>query len=266
MRERAYFKEELFIQRDFPLSIIIAKNLLKTVKYFVSVRLWEEIIWQIHGNNSEDIVNNLHTFFIKNWLIHKDKVDETNSLLQNKTELFLEDINKEQYLNVIDENKFKNKLQVKKLISKKDLQIVKKELEEIFKNGFRNEGIDVYSKKEGVLFYSNTHGELTISNNTIEFWKELIVTYLLALSERAKWGFEIPELANIVYNSWKSINIYINHFLERKEVESFNPNEEEHPFNLCDCEDYYVNKPSLICWVDNLFWDLWIKEVECFFW
>lgn len=91
----------------------------------------------------------------------------------------------------------------------------------------------------------------------------------MALPERVKQGFEVPEYVGVTYNTDKVIKIYIHNFLDtasgkvEQAMEAFDPKEEDRPFSLCsEEEDFYISRPSLTCWIEDLFRSLGVKEVQ----
>ena len=91
----------------------------------------------------------------------------------------------------------------------------------------------------------------------------------MALPERVRKGFEVPEYVGLTYNGDKVMKIYIHNFLEsagrntEAEIEALNIQEEDRPFSLCtEEEDFYISRPSLTCWIEDLFRSLGVKEVQ----
>ncbi|EKD44307.1 MAG: hypothetical protein ACD_71C00179G0002 [uncultured bacterium (gcode 4)] len=281
MRDRNYLKEVLSISKDRQIYLLLEKNTGKMSKYMVTVQLWNQFVWQKSGNNSEDLANYLHPFLVKNDLIPKETPmdplgwirDNLSSIFwggEKKTESVQQTIPMKVQKPIPKETgKSEPWIRPKKQWEAEEKEILQKKLGEIFGKGYRNNWIETFHTKGKILLFSEANGKLGVFEDTIPFWKELIIAYLMALPERVKQGFEVPEYVGVTYNTDKVIKIYIHNFLDtasgkvEQAMEAFDPKEEDRPFSLCsEEEDYYISRPSLTCWIEDLFRSLGVKEVQ----
>lgn len=281
MRDRNYLKEILSISKEQPVYLLLEKNTVKGTKYIVAVQVWKQIVWQKSWNNSEDLANYLHPFLIKNGLVPKEApFDPLWWIWDNLSSIFWGGEKKTNPTSRViptkvrkpipkETIKFETRIKPKKWWEAEEKEILQKKLGEIFENGYRNAWVETFHLKGKILVYSDVHGKLGIFEDTIPFWKELLIAYLMTLPERVKQGSEVPEYVGVTYNADKVIKIYIHNFLSTwsKEIEqdmnSFDPKEEDRPFSLCcEDEDFYISRPALSCWIEDLFRSLGVKEVQ----
>ena len=281
MRDGVYLREVLSISKEHPIYILLEKNTEKYKKYSVFVQLWNQVVWERNGNNSEEIMNYLHPFLVKNDLITQEiPKDPLWWIWDSLASIFWggekKNTTKQQSLPIKNEELIEKEIKTPKIQAEpqklhpiENREFLQKRLGDIFQKWYRNSWIETLHSKGKILLFSETNGKLGIFEDAIPFWKELLIAYLMALPERVKQGFEVPEYVGVTFNTDKVIKIYIHNFLDtasgkvEQAMEAFDPKEEDRPFSLCsEEEDYYISRPSLACWIEDLFRSLGVKEVQ----